>query len=142
MMRVPGADRAFVSSTFEDLKRHRQGVIDALRNAGLFVDPMENWQSEADEPTRFSLDRLKDCDVCILLVAYRRGSIPTNSTESITQLEYSYAIEHGIEVLPFLLEEDTDWNIKFDERDKDPRMRDWRALLRSRAWRPRPQAPP
>jgi len=33
--------KAFVSSTFEDLERHRRYVIAALRKAGFFVDPME-----------------------------------------------------------------------------------------------------
>ena len=35
--------KAFVSSTFEDLKEHRAYVIKALRDAGIHVDPMENW---------------------------------------------------------------------------------------------------
>ena len=35
--------KAFVSSTYEDLKDHRQHVIKALKDAGISVDPMENW---------------------------------------------------------------------------------------------------
>ena len=35
--------KAFVSSTYEDLKKHRWFVIDALRNSGIHVDPMEDW---------------------------------------------------------------------------------------------------
>src|SRR5262249_29971214 len=35
--------------------------------------------------------RLDGCDVCILLVAYRRGHIPEGETPSITQLEYAIA---------------------------------------------------
>ena len=35
--------KTLVSSTFEDLKDHRSWVIAALRKAGIFVDPMEEW---------------------------------------------------------------------------------------------------
>ena len=33
--------RAFVSSTYRDLKDHRAYVIDRLRRGGIIVDPME-----------------------------------------------------------------------------------------------------
>jgi hypothetical protein len=52
---VPAAYKAFVSSTFEDLKAHRAFVIGALRSAGFSVDPMEDWTADADEPRRFSV---------------------------------------------------------------------------------------
>jgi uncharacterized protein (DUF58 family) len=35
------AYKAFVSSTFEDLREHRREVIASLRKAGILVDPME-----------------------------------------------------------------------------------------------------
>ena len=65
--------KAFVSSTYEDLKDHRAHVINALRKAGIFVDPMEDWTSSNDEPKAFSTKRLEGCDLCILPVAFRRG---------------------------------------------------------------------
>ena len=46
--------KAFVSSTYEELKDHRSHVIDALRRAGVYVDPMEYWTAESDEPKHFS----------------------------------------------------------------------------------------
>jgi hypothetical protein len=42
--------KAFVSSTFVDLKEHRAHVINSLRNAGFFVDPMETGQQTATSP--------------------------------------------------------------------------------------------
>lgn len=60
------ANEAFVSSTFEDLKEHRQVVIVALRKAGIFVDPMENCTASSDEPKKLSQERLEDCDLCVL----------------------------------------------------------------------------
>ena len=42
--------RAFVSSTYVDLKEHRACVIGRLTAAGIFVDPMEQWTAASDEP--------------------------------------------------------------------------------------------
>lgn len=111
--------KAFVSSTYIDLKDHRAHVINSLRNAGFFVDPMENWSADNDEPKKFSQKRLNDCDLCILLVAFRRGHVPDGETRSITQLEYDAAMNQGVEILPFLLDESEPWPRKFDERKFD-----------------------
>ena len=124
------AYKAFVSSTFEDLKEHRKQVIASLRNAGIFVDPMEDWTAASEEPKEFSQARIKECDICILLVGFRRGCVPKGEELSITQLEYKAAVDLGIDVLVFMLDEDSPWPRKFDEMDKDPLMRKWRSELK------------
>lgn len=121
--------KAFVSSTFIDLKDHRAHVISSLRRAGFFVDPMEDWPADSDEPKQFSQDRLTGCHLCILLVALRRGFVPDGETRSITQLEYDAAVKQGVDILPFLLDEDGPWFRKFDEMDKDPELGKWRDFL-------------
>ena len=121
--------KAFVSSTFKDLKDHRNHVIASLRGAGVSVDPMEDWSAATDEPKLFSQDRIKDCDLCVLLVGFRRGHVPDGETLSITQLEYRTAVESGIDVLVFMLKEESPWPREFDELDKDPEIRRWRGDL-------------
>jgi hypothetical protein len=124
------AYKTFVSSTFEDLKSHRQVVIASLRKAGIFVDPMEDWTAASDEPKKFSQDRLRDCNLCVLLVGLRRGHVPKGEDLSITQLEYKAAVTSGIDVLVFMLEEDAPWPRKFDELEKDSGIRQWRTQLK------------
>lgn len=134
------AYKVFVSSTFEDLKDHRAHVIRSLRRAGFSVDPMEDWPADSDEPKQFSQDRLQGCDLCVLLVAFRRGYVPDGETRSITQLEYDAAVKQGIDILPFLLDENAAWHRKFDERkfdevgklDEDTEITTWRENLRKR----------
>src|SRR5215813_4042796 len=121
--------KAFVSSTFEDLKGHRSHVIRALSKAGFFVDPMEDWTAATDEPKRFSQARVQGCNLCILLVAFRRGHVPEGEELSITQLEYKAAMALGLDVLVFMLDEQAPWPRRFDELDKDPGIRRWRADL-------------
>src|SRR5438132_14180182 len=112
--------KAFVSSTFEDLKEHRKEVIASLRKAGIFVDPMEDWTAASDEPRKFSQDRIKDCDICALLVGFRRGHVPKGEGLSITQLEYQAAVDLGIDVIVFMLNEESPWPRKFDDLEIDP----------------------
>ena len=123
------AYKAFVSSTYLDLKDHRARVIGALRGMGMFVDPMEDWKADSDEPKKFSQERMEGCDLCVLLVAFRRGYIPDGETKSITQLEYEAAVKQGVEIRVYLLNEEAAWTRKFDELDKDPNLRVWRTQL-------------
>ena len=130
--------RAFLSSTFDDLEDHRAFAIDVLRKSGFTVDPMEDWTADPAEPKVFSQERIEGNDLLILLVALRRGHIPDGETQSITQLEYRYAMEHGIDVLAFMLEENAPWPGSFDERVEHPSLDSamepsiwpWRAWLK------------
>ena len=127
--------KAFVSSTFDDLLKHRSEVIRTIQASGIQVDPMESWQADRATPGEFSSNRMVNCDICILLVAFRRGTVPTGEARSIVQIEYDEARRRGIDVLPFLLRDDVSvgtggWPLEFDERDKDPAVAQWRLQLR------------
>lgn len=127
--------KAFVSSTFADLLEHRSEAIRTIQATGIHVDPMENWQADRDAPDAFSAARLAHCDLCILLVAFRRGTVPAGQTRSIVQIEYEEARRRGIDVLPFLLRDDAavgpdGWPASFDERTTDPAIVAWRAQIR------------
>jgi hypothetical protein len=124
--------QAFVSSTFLDLKEHRAHVINQLRRSGIHVDPMEDWTADADEPKKFSQERVEGCDLCILLVAFRRGCVPDGETKSITQLEYQAAKDMGIDIHVHMLDEDAPWPRRYDDMDKDPGIRTWRDELKKR----------
>ncbi len=129
MSNPPATLKAFVSSTFTDLKDHRARAIAALRRSGFHVDPMEDWDANSNEPSRFCLERLDGCDLCILLVAFRKGFVPQGQTCSITQMEYDEARKRGIPVLVFMLDDDAPWPRRFDEMQSDPGIRKWREQL-------------
>ena len=124
-----------MSSTYVDLKAHRARVIDSLRRSGILVDPMEVWTADSDEPQKFSAARLSNCNLCILLIGFRRGQVPPGESRSITQIEYDQALRQRIDVLPFLLDDDVDggaWNAKFDDRRRDPEVNIWRDAVARR----------
>ncbi len=124
--------QVFVSSTFKDLEKHRARAIDQLRNSRFHVDTMEDWPPDTEEAITFSLERIRPCQLCVLLIGFRRGFVPESANLSITQQEIAEAERLGIPVLPFLLHENVKkWS--FDERTTDPEVAVWRHKYRSRA---------
>ena len=121
--------KAFLSSTYDDLKQHRKHVIASLRDCGILIDPMEHWQAHPAEPKVFSQQAIEGCDMCVLLVSYRLGHVPPGETESITQLEYRAAVNMGIDPLVCLLADGEKWPSEFDERG-DPAVQRWRSSFR------------
>lgn len=123
--------RAFVSSTYRDLKDHRAYVIDRLSRAGIFVDPMEKWTAASDEPKTLSQERVRNCQLCILLVGFRRGHVPEGEARSVTQLECAEALRRGVEVLVFMANEQADWPTEsIAALGDDAEMVRWRAELK------------
>src|SRR5262249_4676204 len=53
-------------------------------------------------------------------------------TLSVTQLEYEAALKKGIDILPYMLEENAPWPHCFVELEKDPEIKRWREELRKR----------
>jgi hypothetical protein len=125
----PKVYKAFVCSTFKDLRAHRNHVIATLRKSGFFVDPMEEWPVDAAEPKTLSQDRVDGCEVCVLIVGFRRGHVPLDESRSVTQLECQSALDSGARILPFILKEQAPWPREFDELDEDPGVREWREEL-------------
>jgi hypothetical protein len=124
----------FVSSTFNDLRNHRERAIQQLRDAGYHVNGMENWPPDDRQPWKFCPEEVRKCQLVVSLVGYRRGWVPDGKNRSITQLEYDEAVRYGIDVLPFLVSDSaSDWPAEFDERKSDPGMEPWRNAIRSQA---------
>jgi hypothetical protein len=124
--------KAFVSSTLKDLVKHRAHAIKQLRKAGIHVDPMEDWTAASQEPKDFSQERVAGCDLCIVLVGFRRGYVPAGEQLSITQMEIRYAQDNGIDLLVFMLDEEAPWYGHFDERRDDPNLCQWRSELKEK----------
>src|ERR1035438_10151676 len=121
--------KAFVSSTFADLKDHRAHVVRSLRKAGVQVDPMEDWTAASQEPTTFCQNIIDGCDLCVLLVARRRGFVPPGGNRSITQIEYDHVIHRGMDVLVFMLDDNALWHRTYDDLDRDTEILRWRQKL-------------
>jgi Domain of unknown function (DUF4062) len=127
---------AFVAATKKDLEKQREYVTKQLRDAGLVVDPMENWPADAENPAVLSAKRTAGCHFCIALVGFQRGTIAGNDPKkrTITQIEIDTAIKNGLKILVFLLKENDasrqPWSLGLNEPE-DRQFRAWRSDLES-----------
>lgn len=89
--------KIFVSSTYLDLKEYRIEAKKAIEgNKNEFIG-MEIFQSHTHEPSEFCAENVEECDVFVLIVAYRYGS-PAEEKKSITQSEYEHALRACLKI--------------------------------------------
>ena len=99
--------RIYVSSTFGDLKDHREHVYRTLRQLGHDVIAMEDYVATDQRPLAKCLEDVAISDVYIGILAHRYGYVPTHENperRSITELEYRHAQAKRKPCLVFLLD--------------------------------------
>lgn len=117
--------RVFVSSTFEDLKDHREAVIRGLLQLGHEVVAMEYFTAAGAPPVQVVLEKVGQCDAYVGVFAWRYGYVPQDDAAysgiqklptgaipkvtSITHLEYLQAKDLKKPTLVFLLDEAASW---------------------------------
>lgn len=107
--------RVYVSSTFMDLKDHREAVRQAIRRLGHEDVAMEYYVAEDVRPVEKCLADVRSADLYIVIMAWRYGFIPPGDEKSITEQEYRAALEADVPCLAFVLSEDQPWLPKFIE---------------------------
>jgi hypothetical protein len=121
--------RIFISSTFADLKDYRQAAYEAIQGLDFHADDMLFWSADERSGSTNSLERVKQSDVVILLLAHRYGYVPDGSLYSVTELEYRTARESAIPVLAFVLDESVPWPPEHVEWEARDRLRAFKELV-------------
>ena len=116
------ASRVYISSTYQDLKEHREKVIDFFQKfpEKFELISMEGYVAENITPVERCLQDVASCEIYILILARRYGYIPVDNVVnpkrySITQLEYETAHQKGKQVLVFIGNEQIDFTEDSDE---------------------------
>lgn len=103
----------YVSSTFEDLKEHREAVRVALHKIKQNVNAMEYYVASDQRPLEECLQDVAKCDVYIGIFAWRYGHVPRRqdlqNDKSITELEYREASKCGKRRLIFIAKKGGSW---------------------------------
>lgn len=106
--------KIYLSSTFEDLREHREVVATSLRSMGHDLLGMEEYTAQDIRPLARCLEDVRGSDVVVLLIGWRYGFVAEDAVNrktkrSITELEYQEALQHDVAVLPFLLDPLAPW---------------------------------
>lgn len=94
--------QVFVSSTYNDLIKERQEVMQALLELNCFPVGMELFPAADDDQWTIIKRLISECDYYVLIVAGRYGSIEPKSGKSYTQMEYEYAISEEVPIISFI----------------------------------------
>ena len=145
--------RVYVSSTFEDLRAHRDMAIHVLRQLGHQVVAMEDYTATGAPPLRKVLEDVRSCGAFVGIYAWRYGYVPKSDSAfdgaplnakafrsagrgktSITEYEYLQAKASDLPILVFLLDEQTPWPPSlidgFGGRGRDRAIRSLRSRLK------------
>ncbi len=127
------AQRVMISSTFTDLKHHRDALIDAIGKQGFKAECMEhNDAATAEDVIESSLNMVQDSAAVVLLIGMKYGQNPscTKNSESlsITELEFNEATRLERPILLFLMADDHDIKKADIERDaaKEKKLTEFR----------------
>jgi hypothetical protein len=149
--------KVFISSTSEDLSPHRLAAMAIVRAARWEPIGMEDFQADPRPIVQLCRDEIERCGLVILLQAWRYGWVPSieqggDGQTSATAFEIAAADAANIPVLAF--QADANWpgrlwdddpaarsrakqfrnnlnrNAKFFHFENDPKLPDFRSLLR------------
>jgi formylglycine-generating enzyme required for sulfatase activity len=111
----------FISSTFDDLKDHREQAAKAAEASGFSRRMMEYFPASGHKPSLGAcLEKVGEADVMVVLVAHRYGWVPNGPKnpeyKSITWLEcdHMWQMTKG-EVLAFLVDPAYQWPVELLE---------------------------
>ena len=99
----------FISSTSRDLEAYRKAVIEICNRLQMIPIAMEFFESMGVGATEGSKRKLDEADVYIGIFAHRYGYVEEGYDRSVTEIEFDYASERGLQRLCFLVDPDYKW---------------------------------
>jgi hypothetical protein len=123
----------FISSTFQDLKSHRDQLWKVLLNFDINVTGMEEFGARKSTSLETCLKEIQESDIYIGVVSMCYGSVDEITGKSYTQLEYEAAKANGLEILIYLIDENIG-EVKvghIDFGDKSLRLTSFKRILKS-----------
>ena len=111
--------KVFVCSTFDDLEREREAVLDAIRRVQQRHNAMEYFGARPRRPIDVSLAEVRKSDLLVVIVGLKYGSLPAGMRISYSQAEYEEGVRLGKPCLVYLRDEDIAILPKYVEQDPD-----------------------
>jgi hypothetical protein len=98
----------YISSTYNDLIKHREAVVQTVLKMKKIVVSMEHYTASDERPLDKCLTDVAECDIYIGIFAFRYGFVPNHDNPdnlSITELEHQQARRYNKPCLIFIADE-------------------------------------
>ncbi|HEX8326556.1 MAG TPA: DUF4062 domain-containing protein [Hymenobacter sp.] len=109
--------QVFISSTFDDLKEHRDAVVKAVLQLGHLPVGMEMFNAGDQTQWETIKSYIDSSDYYLVVLAHRYGSKDPKSRISYTEKEYDYAGKQKIPRLGFVIDKAAAWPANYIEAD-------------------------
>ncbi|KST67967.1 protein kinase domain-containing protein [Mastigocoleus testarum] len=113
--------RIFVSSTFQDLHKHKTAILNSINSLVSFSDDEFYWPKDEYYSHGNFTDRVKKADLLIIIIAHKYGYIPKDMEYSAIEVVYNTAVKNNIPILPFIIDDSYAWPpalFDFEHREK------------------------
>lgn len=124
----------FLSSTSEDLKEHRDAVIEAIRRLGQIPIHMEIFDADPRNPLEICRQLAKSADAMVVIVGYRFGHVPNPEAaggdgKSMVWHEVEAAAKEGKPLFCYFEEEDEKGTLTKPKEEDRERLVEFRHFL-------------
>ncbi|WP_080645982.1 tetratricopeptide repeat protein [Salinispora arenicola] len=130
------ADRVFVSHTSDIAgypagRSFLQAVLDAVGRSGMVAVDMRYFSARDGLPASYCQQRVRECEIYLVVVGFRYGSLVPDTDVSYTEMEFQEATLSGKVRLVFLLADNSDLPKLFTDEDQGPVARFRRRLRKA-----------
>lgn len=127
--------QVFISSTFIDLKDERQAAVTAILNSHNIPAGMELFTANNISQWEIIQRWIKECDIYMLILGGRYGSIDAKTQLSYTHMEYRFAKSLGKPIFAIIISESKLKKIKiekpnFIEKDNPEKLTNFRSEVK------------
>jgi len=109
--------QVFISSTFDDLKEHRDAVVKAVLQLGHLPVGMEMFSAGDQTQWETIKSYIDSSDYYLVVLAHRYGSKDPASGIGYTEQEYDYAGEQRVPRLGFVIDRNANWPMNQVQKD-------------------------
>jgi hypothetical protein len=111
--------QVYVSSTYSDLQEERNAAFNAILSLGHIPIGLEKFPASDEKSTQIAKRFIDNCDVFVILVGGRYGSVELKSKKSYVELEYDYARRKEIPIIPILLDDHQITRLKKEQKTSE-----------------------
>jgi tetratricopeptide (TPR) repeat protein len=114
--------RVFISSTGKDLEDYRRAAMEECNKLGFVPVAMELFEAMGVGATEGSKQKLDTTDLYVGIFAHRYGYVEEGYEQSVTEIEFDYAGERGLDRLCFLINSAHAWSPLFWDHENYSRL--------------------
>lgn len=119
----PSTARVFISRTsdmacYPKESSFVEAAVEAINRAGMVPVDMKYFAARDDKPASYCQERVRSCDIYVILAGFRYGSIVPQMDISYTELEFTTASAAQLQRLVFLLDEDAPYPPRLVDVDR------------------------